>query len=1016
MTKKIALLASISAAFVAVGAITETTDDMTALGDWEVTVAAGDSNVVTVAQSGSGKIIKTGGGYLVLRKNSTFTGGVELQEGFVMVDPDADAGTSGTVNCTALGSGDVTILGQRSGYTGYCELGIVGAGSNDTRIVTLANNINVTGNTTGKYPALVFYGQKSVLTGKITADADFYFWEDELSTRAIWGGEFNRYANVQAGTFGEIEAAGIIGYSGFCRFVFGGKVKTPKLDLTIVRTTRTGERSSNNYNNAHGGFVFTTPCEIGEIVNGHRWLWCAGVNLLPGTLLRHSSYNGGHTGNWLRMWGHSPTTAYDQTLGGLVSEPLDDSTTYEWGVEGKSSKTLTITGIAPDEGETEKELVTCSTLGSKDYSTFNFTLNAYDGFTQTFSNRNHTISKTIRVKKGAFRVAGTAKFPNLAGIVVEAGAAFRHDSTNETPFPSLTSLTVEGSFIVGPDAAANFMVTTNYTEIRLSSAGTFTVPSGTAFSTASFYVDGVKQPAGAWSHALIPAIPEGVTITASTGASATETAEWSGAAESDDLMATMANWKDEPASLDFANYTLGVTITNNGTEMVYADGTKINCINFKRTPAAVPFTIRPTTKGGVLEVAGKIDLNNSAQLILKDATIATPNHVDQSTAGSDNNALYVKLNARPADVSPYIATNNVYHYSTNYLPLILDNAIIEKPVRIATDIGGHVPFYCMPGTTNEIKGAYNNGAWQSHIRVAENTMITFSGGLTFSTFMHKYLAGTMVVKDKPIVSDTYFLHHSGKIILDAENMSLHGSESGEGYGFESSTSDVVLDCRRSYCFNGDCALMFRIKTNTAKTSKVIAEFNSTTQRVTRLCGLNEKSTSKMQGDPGSLLEVVGGWGSGRTGPNSKLPGEYWLLTNRVDIAGALSFRLSATNETMTFYSKAFSTCGDLEVSAGTLEFKSDASWLNGTNVAVNGEGRLKVAKGGTFNLKSELALAEGGVFEIPSGESQIFNYVTTNGVLVSSGRHTSLPNGEGDFLAGGGEIVVRRHGVVFSVR
>ena len=67
------------AAFGAVGAITETETDMTAQGDWEVTVAAGDSNVVTVAQSGSGKTVKKGGGYLVLRKNSTFTGGVALQ-------------------------------------------------------------------------------------------------------------------------------------------------------------------------------------------------------------------------------------------------------------------------------------------------------------------------------------------------------------------------------------------------------------------------------------------------------------------------------------------------------------------------------------------------------------------------------------------------------------------------------------------------------------------------------------------------------------------------------------------------------------------------------------------------------------------------------------------------------------------------------------------------------------------------------------------------------------------------
>ena len=172
----------------------------------------------------------------------------------------------------------------------------------------------------------------------------------------------------------------------------------------------------------------------------------------------------------------------------------------------------------------------------------------------------------------------------------------------------------------------------------------------------------------------------------------------------------------------------------------------------------------------------------------------------------------------------------------------------------------------------------------------------------------------------------------------------------------------------------------------------------------------------MQGAPGSLLEVVGGWGKGRTKWDNDLDFKFKLLTNRVDIAGALSLKMSATNETMAFYGKAFSTCGDLEVSAGTLDFRSNASWTNGTSVAVNGEGRLKVAKGGTFNLKSELALAEGGVFEIPEGESQIFNYVTTNGVLVSSGRHMSLPNGVGDFLAGGGEIIVRRHGIVITLQ
>ena len=441
------------------GTITQTTDDMTVQGDWEVTVAAGDSNVVTVAQSGSGKIVKKGGGYLVLRKNSTFTGGVELQEGFLMADPDADAGTSGTVNCTALGTGDVTILGQREDYTGYCELGIMGAGSNDTRIVTVANNIHVTGNSTETYPALVIYGQNSVLTGKITADQDFIFWDDNNSVYAIYKGQYDRYKKILSCTFGEIEAAGKIGFSGFTRFVFGGKVTTPKLDLTILRQRRSYDVSGvymGTSGNMHGAIVFATPCAIGEIVDNRRYLYCAAANVLPGTLLRHADINGSSTYNNLLMYGFSPATAYNQTLGGLVSDPLEDSSTADWKVacSGSNATALTLTGIAPDEGETEKELVTSSNINGAMY----LTVNAYDGFTQTVSNRTHTISKTIRVQKGAFRAAGLAKFSGLTAITVDAGASFLHDSAAAAAFPALKNLTVEGRFVVVkavPDGTVN---------------------------------------------------------------------------------------------------------------------------------------------------------------------------------------------------------------------------------------------------------------------------------------------------------------------------------------------------------------------------------------------------------------------------------------------------------------------------------------------------------------------------------------------------------------------------------
>ena len=501
-----------------------------------------------------------------------------------------------------------------------------------------------------------------------------------------------------------------------------------------------------------------------------------------------------------------------------------------------------------------------------------------------------------------------------------------------------------------------------------------------------------------------------MTIVTTQGPASSSTAEWSGAAETDNLMATMANWKDNPTSLDFSHYSLGVTVKGDGEEMVYADGTKINNIMFRRTPASTPFTIRPATPGASLEIAGRFEVTNAAQLILKDVTIATPGHSDQGPADDKTLSTIMYVYMYPnASVAACAASNNVYKASNGQnLPIVLDNAIIEKPFYgIGTGMSGLQFLYCKPGTTNEIKGQFYYASYWPYINVSTNAMLTFSGGMKAAILMRKSGKGTMVIKDKPFTSSTYFGVYNGTLVLDAENLSLRGTSSGEGLMLECSEGFSTIDCRRSYCLNGDCALMIY------GSNAGLMELNATTQRVTRLHAIKTAAGTAIHGDPGSLLEVKGGRLNMEFVTNNKTCSP---LTNRVDLTGALSFRLSATNETMTFYAKDFSTCGDLEVSAGTLDFKSDASWLHGTNVAVNGEGRLKLATGGTFGAKlAELALADEGVFEIPSGQSQTFLCVTTNGVVIPSGRYTSLPNGEGDFLAGGGEIVIRRQGIVITL-
>lgn len=993
------------------GTVIYTETDMTASGDWEVSVAAGESNVVNVAQSGAGRIVKTGAGTLVLTRNSAFTGGVEIREGAVLVDPALSEGASGTVNCTALGSGAVTVCAQTDSFQGYCELGIVGAGSNDTRVVTVANAINVTGTSSGTYPALVIYGQNAVLTGKITAAADFVFIDDLNSTTAISKSQYNRWQKVQSCTFGEIEAAGSVGFSGVCRMVFAGKVKTPKLDLCIRRERRPGDYDGSNQNNMHGALVFQAVNEIGEIVDANRPIYCAGENVLPGVLFRIPKLPGRlqlSTFAYLRMESYDGTK-YSQTIGGLSSDTLEDGEVvnerlaYDWRVKGYN--TLTISGVAPEDGADSLELSTSASLND----TMSLVVDAYDGFTQTVSNHVHTMTGSITVKKGAFRVAGTAQFTSVKAVSVSAGASLRIDSTNADPFPSLASASVDGELTV-TDAAAGCDLLKDV-DLRLGANATLSLPQSAATTQTVRTVSFGGKPVAVGIHApgSLPFMVGGAALRVlSVSDGFCVDATWSGAAEGDNLMSNAGNWQGAPEELDLDSGTLTVTIAGDGEEMVYADGTVIDSLKFLRTPASTPFAIRPATKGASLTVAGEISITNSAQLILS-GTIATPDHEDQGEPSIHGGRTMTIYPVKNPVIEECRATNNVYLAKNGpSLPVVLDNAVIEKPIwSRGQGVSGFGLFYCLPNTTNEIRGTFFHETWWPFFQVDEGAVLTFSGGMGAKIMMRKECKGTMVIRDKPLTSTSHFGVRNGRLVLDAENFSLRGSGSGEGIMLECDDGPATIECRRSCCFDGDCALMMY-----GDNYPGVVEFNSTTQRVTRLAATKSVKGTQMRGGPGSLLEVVGG----RTDMDFSQKKGMNLLTNRVDIAGALSFRLSATNETMTFYSQAFSTTGGLEVAAGTLRFASDATWPNGRDVSVNGEGRIRLDAGGAFSRQAELSLDGGGVFELPAGERQCFQAVYTNGVAVSAGQYTSLSNGDGDFLAGGGTLVVRARGTLISIR
>ena len=145
-------------------AVDEISKDMTEEGDWIVKLDSGVTNVVTVAQTGAGKIIKQGAGTLVLAAQNSFTGGITLEAGYVSAEASG-----------CLGSGEITILGQREDYTGPCELWLTGSNMD-----LGAPAIHVTGDTSCQYPAVCLYGTNNTFSGVITAEHSLYFKDEYM--------------------------------------------------------------------------------------------------------------------------------------------------------------------------------------------------------------------------------------------------------------------------------------------------------------------------------------------------------------------------------------------------------------------------------------------------------------------------------------------------------------------------------------------------------------------------------------------------------------------------------------------------------------------------------------------------------------------------------------------------------------------------------------------------------------------------------------------------------------------
>ena len=172
------------------------------------------------------------------------------------------------------------------------------------------------------------------------------------------------------------------------------------------------------------------------------------------------------------------------------------------------------------------------------------------------------------------------------------------------------------------------------------------------------------------------------------------------------------------------------------------------------------------------------------------------------------------------------------------------------------------------------------------------------------------------------------------------------------------------------------------------------------------CFYTSNANATLTGSDGGCFEITSGWSSDDVGSH----------LYRAKITGDLTLRMAGKEGYCQRLSGCVATsCGDVEVTGGTLQFDANSSWLVGTNVTVSGTGTLAINSSETFNKDFAVVhFADGGKIDVPSGVVQVFAEGWREGIKLAPGRYTAsnLPahvSGAGTIrIVGSGFMVIMR--------
>lgn len=426
-------------------------------GDYEVTVASGETETWSGDISGTGRVVKNGAGTLVLSGNNTFTGGIQINKGVVRVDAEK-----------AIGSGTVTLSPASAAAADVAQLYINCAGTFANDIVQTADGFsdwNTSSDATASILILSTTSATVTFNGNITSAGNINIRPKPANTGTAEGTGATTTFN------GALSAPGkTIVFQFYGKPTINGKV-TCNLFTPTTAWSGGAELKLANADN-----------QIGTIRLRNGNVRATQPGALGGAALKVET-----------AWESQKCNFYLDDNPQSVARLVDDSGTLftsstrsDCGmVSSGYPVTLTVTGMTGVATSTTKQNLN---------GALNLCLDA-PNFTQTFSTRTHAMRGNITVNRGTMKVTGTASFRNVPAVTVGVGGTLMVESTTNACFEGVKSLTLEGAFsTTRTDTFANGLSLFLGTNARL------TLPAESTLTVGALIVNGAFLPAGTYSE------------------------------------------------------------------------------------------------------------------------------------------------------------------------------------------------------------------------------------------------------------------------------------------------------------------------------------------------------------------------------------------------------------------------------------------------------------------------------------------------------------------------------------